>query len=117
MPTGRDSIDGKFIMKYTMFKHDSVRIAQVTERVKKYLWEVSRLLIDEATVKSIGSYLEVEPSMIELYHRQPRRYSVNWIQITDGTVRRGNVNYRPSRLYSVGLITYVTGMEPTDSNK
>ncbi len=31
-------------------------IAQVTEIVEKYLWEVSRLLIDEATVKSIGIY-------------------------------------------------------------
>ncbi len=40
----------------------------MSERVEKYLWdvyEVSRLIIDEATVKSIGTYLDVRQSVIQ----------------------------------------------------
>ena len=42
-----------------------MRIAEVTERVKKYLLDVSRLMKNEAMVISIGTHLDVDRSVIE----------------------------------------------------
>ena len=43
----------------------SVRISDLNKRVQKYLTDVSGLLKDEETVKSIGSYLDVEESAVQ----------------------------------------------------
>ncbi len=42
-----------------------MRIAEVTERVETYLWEVSGLIIDESMLLSIGNHLSVKQSVIE----------------------------------------------------
>ncbi len=96
-------------VEYTLFKYDCYE--------NSWTDKTSRLLIDEATVISIGIYLNVEQSVIQSCIRDTRdsiqldgyHMLMEWMM-----VRRSNVNYKPFRQYLVCLIPYVTGMELTD---
>ncbi len=37
----------------------------MTERVELYLWQVSHLMVDEETIISIGTHLDVDQSVID----------------------------------------------------
>ena len=80
----------------------SVRIADLNNRVQKYLTDVSGLLKDEAAVNSIGSYLDVKQSIIQScitdHPDSPQLAGFNVLKEWKQTITTNDLNALRSRL-------------------